>query len=214
MKKQIVFSFSLSQKFYPPPPIKTPPFKFSKNVVKNNFFISKTKASPSTFLIGNKQILNYCLGCKKTNKQININKQTSPILSLFLFFSQRCHHFFLFFFYAFFQYTKKLPYLSLSERWRKNVFKLVETCQNVSKCVETCRKLLFYLGPYLLVENHFCIIIPKHFLLFENKKQNTASVYTSYIRKWNVQKNEENFFIIIIILSHILDFCPSNLLWL
>lgn len=141
---------------------------------KTIFYLQNKGLSPSTFLIGNKQILNYCLGCKKTNKQININKQTSPILSPFLFLAKDTIMFFFVLFYAFFQYTKKLPFLSLSERWRKNVFKLVETCQNVSKHVENC---FFYLGPYLLVENHFCIIIPKHFLLFENKKNKTPQAF-------------------------------------
>lgn len=142
MKKQIVFSFSLSQKFYPPPPIKTPPFKFSKNVVKNNFFISKTKASPSTFLIGNKQILNYCLGCKKTNKQININKQTSPILSPFLFLAKdTIMFFFCSFFMHFFSTLKNCPIFPCrndEEKTCSNLLKHVKTCRNVSKHVENC----------------------------------------------------------------------------
>jgi len=48
-EKQMFFRFPSLKKFYPPPPIKTPPFEFSKNVVKNNFLSPKQRPLPQHF---------------------------------------------------------------------------------------------------------------------------------------------------------------------
>jgi len=77
-------------------------------------------------------------------------------------------------YFAFVQYTTKLPNLSLS---RSNV-----TCSNFSKYVEKML-FLFYFGQYL-VEIIFCINIPKHFLFITRTQ---AFIY----RK--MYKNEEIF---------------------
>jgi len=99
--------------------------------------------------------------------------------------------FFLFFFMHFFSTLKNcpiFPYRNDEEKTCSNLLKHVEMCRNMSKTA-------FLSWPILISRKSFLHYHSKAFsFIRKQKQQNTASVYTSYIRKWNVQKNEENFF--------------------
>lgn len=100
-------------------------------------------------------------------------------------------------------HTTKLPYLSLSERWRRNVFKLVETCQNVSKCVETCRKLLFLSWPILISRKSFLHYHSKAFSFTIRKRKNkTPQAFILVILENEMYKKMKRIFFIIIIITY------------
>ena len=83
--------------------------------------------------------------------------------------------------------------------------KRVQTCWNMSKRVEMCRnmsKTAFLSWPILISRKSFCIIIPKHFLLFENKKNKTPQAFILVILENEMYKKMKRIFFIIIIITY------------
>ena len=109
------------------------------------------------------------MGAKKQNKQININKQTSPILSPFLFLAKDAIIFCSFFMH-FFSTLKNCPIFPCrndEEKTCSNLLKHVKTCRNVSKHVKNCFFILAHTYQQKII---FALSFQSIFFLIENKK--------------------------------------------